>query len=163
MKKGKGKDGAEALFESEKETYQLLVNQLYDKTGSYAVSSQIQDEILQNIAQKMWEKDLLKTYKSKYTSHYGMMYGSSLFPNKFDQRGDDRVLTPKRQQNIEEKQFQILKEIRNKKREKTNDSFMTEEDDNDRSKVDEFPNQDINPITKYPQANYEENEAVSLI
>ena len=51
----------------------------------------------------MWEKELMDKYKNKYTSRYSMMYGSNLFPQKYDIRDDDKIMTPKRGKTVEQK------------------------------------------------------------
>ena len=88
-----------------------LMEYCQDNAGALAVSHKIQDEILQEIAVQMWEKELLSKYRTKYASNYSMMFGGALQKSKFDDRNDDRSVTPKHGANIEHKQKLIIKAI----------------------------------------------------
>jgi hypothetical protein len=128
MKKSKNKNETPEL-NLDLDEFQVM-DQVKSNEQAYAVTHQIQDDILQTVASKMWEKELLQTYKNKYTSNYSMMYGVPLYGHKFDRRGDDKIMTPKRSKTIEQKQKIIIKDIQNKKghvRELSN-SIETEDD-----------------------------------
>ena len=170
MKKGKKDISETENVELEFIFQKPVMEQITDNEQAFKVCDMVQDDLLTKVAKKMWEKELVHKFRLRYTTKSSTMYGAHLFPHKDDKRIDDGILTPKRSKTLQMKQEEILAKIRQKleqrqkKGEDINESLKQEEEEELFNKIHgitTFPNEQINPITNYPQINYEENEAVS--